>query len=417
MQAPLKKVIIGSLIILIFALPIGLIKANTLTSILHNSINSQNNTEAPINQSTSTQQPDNTNTSQVIDQVIDMTDQQQNNTINANAHQVAVTAKVEATWNTISLTFCRPVKICLYEFVDPNQPKNEVPGYSFRPNETEGFPYVSPNRTKWSRKAGLTPGATYRLHYSVLLYDGDYAEYEKIVTVPLNGTGVSSVTALNATQIRIGFDGPIDQTNWQHEHYTISDESGPLPIVYSGLEGSPYGFTAVVLSLGRAMKNGSTVQVSVSGVCRTKTGTSNTSVPDYIPPFDCGLDLSNVLQPYHTTLTINGIDLVPPEVTNISFTKDSNGRVTNLCITFSEGLRGDAGVAGGSVKLTNPNGQVMTGALYTSKPFSNGASQIVFPFAPNINISTGQYTVSISEFTAQDPARNYNTPCTRIVNF
>lgn len=130
--------------------------------------------------------------------------------------------------------------------------------------------------------------------------------------------------------------------------------------------------------------------------------------------------LGNTLAGVTTTATISK-DSVAPEVTGVTYKKNSAGKVTDVVVNFSEGLKANAALAFPAT-LVNENGVVVnTSSVLTSIGTANvaaGAKTATFHLGTAQTV-TGKYTVAFAAGWVKDTSLAYNDSkaYTTIVDF
>lgn len=112
-------------------------------------------------------------------------------------------------------------------------------------------------------------------------------------------------------------------------------------------------------------------------------------------------------------------EYIPPEIVDISYTKDSNGRVENIILTFNEEIKENAGYGASEISAFDGNGTQITGKYnrfcYTSKEVFSGDKHVTFPVAEGIEIYSGDYTIKVDEGLVSDKELNANASFTKTI--
>jgi hypothetical protein len=149
------------------------------------------------------------------------------------------------------------------------KPADDVKVISIRDNETgeEIKQYLQIPRSfgqapnVYLESAGITPGASYTLKYSVEL-DGKVSYGEKEVHVADNRLAIESVVPLNAVQIKVNFNEMLDQkTAKELKHYRLSDKNGEASIKSVNMSER-----SVILTLDKPIQGKEKLYIEVQGI-------------------------------------------------------------------------------------------------------------------------------------------------------
>lgn len=140
--------------------------------------------------------------------------------------------------------------------------KHEILSHSYRPFGWDGKTY------EFDVYQDLVPGTTYVVTYKVSFPYGNQS-FEKKITVPADHLTVQSVTALNASQLQVKFNGDIDVISSVNiENYQIIGTDGIVPLKNAVIN-DPNFANNVILNLDKPIKDQSVLQVSVYGIKST----------------------------------------------------------------------------------------------------------------------------------------------------